>query len=290
MPVQTVAILSPGDMGSNVGRALRENGLDVITCLAGRSERSRGLAEAAGLREVASLTDVVTEAELILSIIVPSEALSLATQIAGIIRETEDAAAFADCNAVSPDTAKRMAEVIESAGGRFIDAGIIGGPPGTGTPPRFYASGPHEAVLGELDGRGIDVPLMGGEAGRASAIKMCYAALSKGTQALYASTLIAAEALGTYDDLMAELEASQPDTVKGMQSVSRLSTKAFRWIGEMEEIAATFASAGATPKIHEGAADTFRAVAGSPIGHERPESFDRSRSLRETVRLFTRRA
>ena len=89
MPVHTIAILSPGDMGSNVGCALRENGLDVITCLAGRSKRSRGLAEAAGLRDVASLTDVVAGADLILSILVPSEALKLATQIAGIIRETE---------------------------------------------------------------------------------------------------------------------------------------------------------------------------------------------------------
>ena len=286
MTVRTVAIFSPGDMGSNVGRALRENGLEVITSLSGRSERTRLLAEEAGLADAGSMHALVERADLILSILVPSEAERLAAEVADVIRQTGKPIAYADCNAIAPETVKRIGRMIEDAGGRFIDAGIIGGPPRGGNPPRFYASGPHEAILGELDGKGIRVPLMGGEIGRASAIKMCYAAITKGTQALYTSALVAAESLGTYDDLIAEMESSQPETLKRMGGVAALSARAFRWVGEMEEIAATFAAAGATPKIHEGAADTFQMIADSPIGHERPETVDRSRSLHETVKLF----
>jgi 3-hydroxyisobutyrate dehydrogenase-like beta-hydroxyacid dehydrogenase len=176
--------------------------------------------------------------------------------------------------------------VISAAGGRFIDAGIIGSPPGRSAAPRFYVSGPHETVMAELDGRGISVRLMGGEVGRASGIKMCYAALTKGTNALYAATLTAAESLGLYDDLQKELEASQQGMLKGMQGIVGLPGKAFRWVGEMEEIAATFASAGVTPKIHEGAADVFRMVADSALGNERPETVDRGRTVRDTVRAF----
>jgi 3-hydroxyisobutyrate dehydrogenase-like beta-hydroxyacid dehydrogenase len=273
-------------MGSNVGRALRENGLRVITSLSGRSQRTRGLAAAAGIEDAGSLNAVIDQADLILSIMVPSEAENLAVEIASAIRASSKAVAFAECNAISPETTKRIGHIIEGAGGKFIDAGIIGGPPKGGTPPRFYASGPHDAILGELDGRGITVPMMGGEIGQASGIKMCYAALSKGAQALFTATLMAAESLGLYDSLMAELESSQPDTVRRMASVNTLSAKAFRWVGEMEEIAATFEAAGVTPKIHFGAAETFQAVADSPIGHERPETIDRQRGLRDTVRLF----
>ncbi len=286
MPVETVAVLSPGDMGSAVGAALKANRLNVITSLDGRSDRTKYLAASNGIADAGTLEDVVREADLILSILVPSQAEALANDVAQVISETGSSVAFADCNAISPDTAKRMAPVVDTAGGRFIDAGIIGGPPRGGTPPRFYASGPHESVLGELDGRGISVPLMGGEVGRASAIKMCYAAISKGTLGLYTATLVAAESLGTYEELIAELQSSSAETLKRMQGVATLSDRAFRWIGEMEEIANTFESAGVTPRIHQGSGDIFQMVTDSPIGHERPETVDRSRSLHDTVKLF----
>ena len=194
---------------------------------------------------------------------------------------------FADCNPVAPAVALRMADIIDSAGGRYIDAGIIGSPPGRGEPPRFYASGPHEAILGQLDGRGISVPLMGGEVGRASAIKMCYASLSKGAAALHASALISAMNLGIYDEFIAEMESSQQTVLSNMQGVNGLGAKAFRWIDEMEQISATFGASGATPYMHKGAAEMFRLIASSPIGHERPETIDKSRALRQTVELLT---
>ena len=287
MAVKTIAILSPGDMGAAVGRALKQHGLDVITSLEGRSARTRDLAADAGIRDVPELADMLRQAELTLSIMVPSEALGTAQRVAGVAAAAGIRGfAYADCNAVSPATATEIGKAIEQGGGRYIDAGIIGSPPGKGAPPRFYVSGPHESVMAELDGKGITVKPMGGPAGRASGIKMVYAALTKGTNALYTSTLIAAENLGLTADLKAELESSQPNMLKSMQGIITLPGKAFRWIGEMEEIADTFEQGGATPLIHRGAADTFRLIADSPLGDERPETVDRSRTLEDTIRVF----
>ena len=288
--VNTVAILSPGDMGSNVGRALRENGLEVITCLTERSARTRELSEIAGIVDVPDFAEMVDRADIVLSVLVPERAVDVARQVAAVIVDSGKPLPFADCNPVAPAVAIEMSEIIDAAGGKYIDGGIIGSPPGRGEPPRFYASGPHEAIMGQLDGRGISVPMMGGEVGRASAIKMCYASLSKGAAALNASALISAMNLGIYDEFIAEMESSQQGVLNNMQGVKSLGAKAFRWIDEMEQISATFGSAGATPYMHKGAADIFRLVNSSPIGHERPETVDTSRSLRETVELLVDRS
>lgn len=286
MALQTIAILSPGNMGAAVGRALRESGYDVVTNLDGRSERTRALAEEAGFRAVSGMDGIVEEADLVMSILVPSEAISVARETASAMERTGAKPAFTDCNAVSPDTARELGEIIEAAGGRYIDAGIIGGPPGTGSPPRFYASGPHEAVLSELDGKGILVPLLGGEVGRASAIKMCYASMTKGASALETAALVAAYRLGLSSELESELASSRAAALAQMQSLIGLPGKAFRWIGEMEEIAATFESVGVTGHFHHGAAEIFRMVADSPLGDERPETIDPNRTLQETVEVF----
>ena len=286
MALGTVAILSPGSMGSAVGQALRESGYDVVTNLDGRSERTRVLAEEAGFRAVSGIDSIVEEADLVMSILVPSEAISVAREAAAAMKRTGASPAYADCNAVSPDTARELGGIIEAAGGRFIDAGIIGGPPGSGSPPRFYASGPHEAVIGELDGKGIIVPLLGGDVGRASAIKMCYASLTKGVSALQTAALVAAYRLGLSSELEEEMSSSQANVLAQMQSVIGLPGKAFRWVGEMEEIAATFESVGVTGNFHHGAAEIFRMVADSPLGDERPETIDPNRTLQETVEVF----
>ena len=286
MQIQTVAILSPGDMGSNVGRALRENGLDVITSLDGRSARTRELSEAAGIADVSPLSAMLERADVVLSVLVPERAVEVAQQVADWIQKSGKPLAFADCNPVAPATALQMATIIDSAGGRYIDAGIIGSPPGRGEPPRFYASGPNESILAQLDGRGIAVPTMGGDNGRASAIKMCYASLSKGAMSLYTNALVAAWNLGIFDEFVAEMEFSQQAVLSNMQGVNGLGAKAFRWVEEMEQIAAAFGAAGATPLMHKGAADTYAMIEQSAIGQERPETIDKSRTLRDTVRLL----
>ncbi len=286
MKVDRIAILSPGEMGHSVGRCLLKGGFDVTTCLTGRSARTRALSEAAGIRDVPEPDELVRTADLILAILVPDQAVSLAREVAEALRRTGSAAAYADCNAVSPATAREIDEIITGAGGRFIDAGIIGGPPGDSEKTRFYASGPHEDMLTQLDGHGILVRPMGGEVGRASGIKMCYASVTKGTSALHAAALTAAEVMGLSEELLAEFAESQSQRLKAMEGVNSLSAKAFRWIGEMREIAATYEQAGVSSGFHEGAEHIFRLIAESPIGHERPETVDRTRTLEETVALF----
>ena len=283
MLVKTVGIMSPGDMGSGVGGILVRSGLRVITSLKGRSEASSTRAAEQGIVDVGSLDDVVASSDLMLSILVPSEALAFAASAAESIVRTNSHVAFADCNAVSPATGVKIGKIITAAGGMFIDAGIIGGSPRTGAIPRFYASGEHAGILAELDGKGISVPVMRGAIGRASGLKMLYAALTKGTAALHASTLMAAKSLGLFDDLIHELEQSQSGTLAAMGRVNSISAQAFRWIGEMEEIASTFEDAGVTPNIHAGAAETFQKISDSSIGRERVGTVDQDRTLEDTV-------
>ena len=284
MPVKTVAILSPGDMGHAVGRALGETGLYVITCLQGRSERTRKLARRGNIRDVTNLEEMVTQADLILSILVPEEAVGVARSVADALRATGAETTFADCNAVSPRTTGKINSIISGVGGRYVDGSIIGGPPGAGPPPRFYVSGEPAAIMSELDGKGVDVRQIGDDIGRASGIKMCYAALTKGTFALHAAVLAAAEAMGLSSELRDEFMGSQKDTYRRMEAqVPGLHTKAFRWIGEMEEIVESFDNVGVTPRFHQGAAEMYRLISQTPFAHERPETLDSSRTLEETI-------
>ena len=286
MGLKTIAILSPGDMGHGVGKALAEHGYDVITCLAGRSQRTKDLAAAGGFRMVETLDEMVSEAELIISILVPAAAEGVAGDIADTMRTTGLSRPFADCNAISPQTARRMESRINDAGGEYIDGGIIGGSPARGATPRIYTSGPGAGTMDELDGKGIAVRNLGPEIGRASGIKMCYASMTKGTSALRVAMLMTAQSLGLYDELVEELAFSQQGALSAMDSgVPGLPANAGRWVGEMEEIAATFDAAGVTPRFHQGATEIFRLLASTPFADESPETVDRERSLAETIRV-----
>src|SRR5690606_3380875 len=197
MTIRTVAILSPGEMGSAVGSAFHASGLDVITTLEGRSGPTRKRAAAAGFRDAGSLDAVLAQADIVLSIMPPEFATATAETVAAAMRRTGHAPPYADCNAVSPDTARRIAAMIAAAGARFIDGGIVGRPPNrTDQRTRFFVAGPDAALMDAFDCRGVDIRQCGPEIGRGSAIKMCYAAITKGTSALHAAVLIAAEALG----------------------------------------------------------------------------------------------
>ncbi len=261
MAVKTIGALGLGDMGGAVATALKKSGFDLITTLEGRSQATRDTAASRGIEDVGSLDDVVRRSDLVISILVPAQATAVAASVAAAMVSTGSTPAFADCNAVSPQTTASMAPAIESAGGVFIDAGIIGGPPSDSYAPRFYASGPDTSALGELHGMGIDVVDVGDGVGRASAIKMCYASQTKGITALQTAMLVAAERLGVYDELTAELSGSQGAMLKRSEgSLKRLPSVAGRWIGEMEEIAATFEEVGVTGHFHQGAAEIFRLV------------------------------
>ena len=287
--IRTVAVLSPGDMGHAVGRVLKDSGLRVVTCLQGRSERTRELAHRANMENTSSLEELVSQSDLILSIIPPSEAVKLAQQMATVLRAVSASTYYADCNAISPQTAKKIDAIITEAGGRFINASIIGSPPGKGEPPRLYVSGPHASVMSELDGKGIKIRLIGDEVGRASGVKMCYAALTKGSQALWIALLTAAEAMGLTDELRQELLSSQSNVYRQMErQIPGTPVKARRWVGEMDEIASTFAQVGLTPQFHKAASEIFRFVGQTRLAEETPENRDTSRTLEQTIGVFAR--
>ncbi len=284
MTLNKVAILSPGAMGHAVGRVLAEHGVDIITCLAGRSERTHRLASAAGFTEIPTLEDLVCEADLVLSILVPVDAEAIACQLAGVLKATGAQPYIADCNAISPMRSAKIEEIIQSAGGRFIDASIIGAPPGQGIPPRFYVSGIHAEVMLPLDGKGIVVKSLGEIIGRASGIKMCYAALTKGTSTLQVALLTAAESMGLTEELRQELAYSQGAALQSMEStIPRLPPNAHRWVGEMEEIASTFAKVGVTSHFHLGAAAIYRLLQATSFANESPETIDPDRTLARTI-------
>lgn len=281
---QTIAVLSPGDMGSAVGAVAAGLGHRVVTCLDGRSDRSRGLARAAGFEDVSPLPKMVAEADLILSILPPAAAVDTARRVAAAMTEAGATPAYADCNAISPATARAAAEVIEAAGAPFIDGGIVGPAPRSTPATRLYVSGPDCGPARALHSELIEVREIGAAIGRASALKMCYAALTKGTWTLHAALLTVAARLGISGELRAEFEASQKDAYARMQAmIPRLPVDAGRWVGEMEEIAATFEAAGVTPGFHQGAAEMFRLLDGTPFSAETRETIDRDRTLEETI-------
>lgn len=279
MAIGTVGLLSPGDMGHSVGGVLHDNGLRVVTCLTGRSDRSRALAEEAGIENLPSLDELVIQADILLCILVPSSALSVAEEVATAIRSTGASLLYVDCNAIAPNTVRAVGTTITAAGGSIADVGIIGPPPRLpGT--RFYASGPGAAELSELRDHGLDVRVLDGDIGQASGLKMCYGALTKGLQALSTELLVAARLMGLDQTLRDEQQDTMADVLAWIaKSTPTMPPKAYRWVGEMEEIATCFEDLGMTPDILNGAADMYRLVAGTPIGKESPENRDRSRDL-----------
>lgn len=286
---QTVGILGTGDMGSAVAGCLIGKGFEVVSCLEGRSERSRRLAADAGISNATSLAGMVSRIDVLLSILPPSSAPEFAREICPLIDQSGRDILFADCNAVSPATVSDMAGTAAAHKVRFQDIGIVGAAPHPGRlPVRFYTSGPWIAEIQDLGTGLIDVKPLGEQIGRASALKMVYASLTKGTNALRVAALLAAEQLGVGEEARAEWAYSLPDVYKAMQGrVPDLAADAGRWTGEMREIAATFESAGVTPFFHEGAEWVYALLAATELADEsRDEARGSGRSMEETLRIF----
>ena len=263
--IETVAIVAPGDMGHSVGAVLRHHGMRVITNLDGRSARSRELAKKADIEDVGSDTTLVEEADVLLSILVPARAIELAERIAIAAKSSGADLLYVDGNALAPQTTRRIGEIVGAAGLRFADGGIIGPPPRVGSEDtRIYVSGPQVDILTQLRVFGLDIRVVSDVIGDASAVKMCYAALNKGIIALATQISIAAKGLGVEKTLWEEFAASQSALVPRMQrQLPVMVPKAYRWVGEMEEIAKTFEFCGLSPKMFLGAAETFDFVTGT---------------------------
>ena len=268
--IKRVGILSPGDMGGGIGERLHQNGIAVYTCLAGRSPLTRLRAEEAGFKDTPSLDALVGEIDLLMSVLVPSEAVPLAESVAAAMRQTGAKPVYVDCNAIAPQTVGAIERTIRDAGASFIDAGIMGSSPrGNAPSPRFHCSGPDTAPFEELRDHGLDIRVVGPKIGQASGLKMIYAAGTKGQQALWTEIMVAARALGLQEALVDELGPNNP-SLRVVNSLPAMPHRARRWVGEMEEIAATFEALGLTPKILEGAADLFRFVGETPLADQTP--------------------
>jgi 3-hydroxyisobutyrate dehydrogenase-like beta-hydroxyacid dehydrogenase len=198
MQIRTIGVMSPGEMGHAVGRVLRAAGLRVLTRLDGRSERTATRSASAGIIAVGDDRALVREADLILSILPPADALALAGRIAAAVARTGADLLYVDCNAIAPATTCTIDTVLADVGIRYVDGGIIGGPPASGQQPtRLYVSGPEGPSLTELQTPELHIHVLGPSIGQASGLKMCYAALSKGLTALATESLAASHALGS---------------------------------------------------------------------------------------------
>lgn len=286
MNIETVAILSPGEMGAAVGKAFADNGFNVITTLEGRSKPTCERALASGFQNGGSLANVIAAADIVLSILPPASAPAQAEAVASAMRNTGKTPPYADCNAVAPETTIRIGQIIADTGADYIDGGIIGNPPGKSKPTRFYVSGPGATAMRVFDGKGIVVHQCGPEVGRGSAVKMVYAGITKGTSALHAAMLIAAERLGVADELHGELESSQAAIYKRMENMtSALPAVSDRYTGEMLEIAKTMVACDMPPGFHEGAANLYKLLDKSPFSSERRDTVNKNRTLRQTIEV-----
>ena len=284
MEISTIAILSPGDMGHAVGRRLREYELDVITCLNGRSDRTRALADKAGIRDVPTMEELVEQADLIMSMTVSAAVSNVCREVADALKATGTRTLFAECNAIAPQLVRELEPVITGAGGRFVDVSIIGGPPRSGYSPHFYVSGELASGIEQLNDFGLTVLKLDGGVGQASGIKMCYAAMTKGSWALYSQLLMAAEMMGLTEPLLAEFQSGQQAVLERMErTIPTVPPRSRRWVSEMEEIRDTFAHLGMTPNLFEGVAEIYRFIGSTPLGEEFPESRDRERTFSETI-------
>ena len=284
MQIQTVGILSPGDMGQAIAAVLNQNGLKTVAALDDRSERTRQLAAAANIQDVGSLTQLVIESDLVLSVLVPAAAAEVAKQVAEAISNVGKQILYVDGNAIAPQKVKRIAQLIESSGATFVDASIIGPPPRVPGRTRIYASGKQADEFQQLRNYGLDIRVIGDEIGQASGLKMSYAALTKGLTAIGTELLIAAHRLGLDEQIWEEVSSSQPELAAILtRSIPSMTPKAHRWIGEMEEIAETFQELGLTEQIFYGAADVYRLVKDTSLGKETPEECERDRPLRDII-------
>jgi 3-hydroxyisobutyrate dehydrogenase-like beta-hydroxyacid dehydrogenase len=251
-----VGVLHPGEMGAAIAAALRRRGTELLWASSGRSEATARRAADADLSDAGSVTELVERSDVIVSVCPPHAAVGVARSIQGFD------GIYVDANAVSPSTAREIAGVIEAEGGRFVDGGIVGPPPSRARSTRMYLSGPSAQSVADLFARTrVETPIVSDQVGAASAVKMAYAAWSKGTAAMLLAIRALARAEGIEDVLVDEWRVSIPELPKqSMRAARSAGAKGWRWTGEMEEIAATFASADQPDGFHLAAAEVFRRV------------------------------
>jgi 3-hydroxyisobutyrate dehydrogenase-like beta-hydroxyacid dehydrogenase len=257
-----IAIVAAGEMGAGVGARLHAKGATITTSLAGRGPATAERARRAGMTAIDGDEALIAASDMVLSILPPAEAVGLAQRLAPALAKAKGRVLFADCNAVAPETVRRVADIIAATGSRFADIGIIGGPPRPeGYTPRFYASGAAVDEVRALQDFGLDIRPVEGGIGAASAVKMAYASLTKGFTAIGIASARGAANGGVAAAVRAELAESQPQLFAWLQrQVPTVYPKAYRWVGEMEEIARHL-GADPTATMFTGAARAYDGIA-----------------------------
>lgn len=248
-----IGLVSPGEMGAVVGGLLVDAGHTVRWSSAGRGPATRARAEAAGLTEADDLASAVADADIVLSICPPDAALDTAREVAG----HGFSGLYVDANAIAPATVREVAATLTPTA-RYVDGGIVGQPPTQADTTRLFLSGDEApAVAALFDGSNLEAIVLDGEVS-ASAIKMAYAGWNKGATALALTVWSYAASMGVEDALMHEWSRSQKGVVDRVEGhAPSVGAKAWRWIGEMEEIAASLGEAGLPTGFHEGARDLY---------------------------------
>ena len=283
MKTITIGVLGAGEMGAGLARAFVAAGHTVVCDLSGRSAESRARAEEAGIRPARLLE--VAAADIVFSVLPTQHARAEAARFAEVERRTGLSPVFVEANAIAPALTREIAALFDGTDIGFIDAGLVGPPPEADTRPRLYACGADLSLLHRLNGSGFDLVAMEAEIGQASAFKMTYAAMTKGSNALLTAVMLAAEAHGFLDLFVAEAEASQRALAdRARATIPRLPCDAARWEDEMRQIARTFAEIDLPPDFHKGAEAVMRLLATSPFGAETRRTRDLSRSMEATVK------
>ncbi|HEX3822871.1 MAG TPA: DUF1932 domain-containing protein [Mycobacteriales bacterium] len=267
----TIGIFSPGAMGSALGRAWQAAGARVVTTVAGRSERTRSLAE--GLELVASLAEVVAVADTVVSIGPPAHAVPMANAIADACLERDRQPLVADLNAIAPSTVAEVSNAVGRAGCELLDGSISGPPPRPDSSTRLYLSGPSAHRLADLVAPGLSAQVVGATIGRASAVKMSTASMYKGFTGLLLQALQTARANDVVELVLADLHDEFGQLLTGAAvRIAMAAAKADRYPGEMREIASAQQAAGASPALFEGMAEVFRTLGATELAMKSPES------------------
>ena len=277
--MKKIGILHPGQMGISVAVSIRNSGQKICWASEGRSEQTRARADSHDLSDVGTLAALCQTCEMIVSVCPPHAA----EQLADDVLAQGFQGVFVEANAISPQRAIRIGQAMDEAGVTCVDGGIIGGPAWEAGNTRLYLSGEKAGeVAAEISGGALGVSVNGEAIGDASALKMVYAAYTKGTTALLCGIMAVAEELGVREDLEAEWATWDGDFAEQTRNrVRRVTAKAWRFEGEMEEIAATFGAAGLPAGFHQAAATVYHRLAGFKDAESTPSLEDVLDALRE---------
>ena len=289
MKMETVAMLSPGEMGHSIAAILIKHGLRVVTCLEGRSQRTIELAEKTGIINLPKLEDVVTESQLILSVVTSSAAPGVGSGVAEAISRTGQGVLFAEANSISPMTSEDIDKTISAAGGKYIDACIIGPAKALETKTVIYASGPYAHEIAKLGKFGLTVEVLGDSIGQASAFKMMYAGMTKGISSLAVELLVTAYSIGIFDEIMEKYRLDHPQLVGFIESIlPGLPFRATRRSEEMAELVPVIKKEGFTPCMASGSQEVLKMLGDLNLRSQYSDDDEAGWSLKDAVGIMSR--